>query len=481
MQRSELVAAVRGKIAGRSTAENGFCFSSVATDSRRVGEGSLFVPLVGTVQNGHAYIPEALEKGASCVFINSNEYESDERTYTLLAEKYPNALFVIVSDTLYALQAAAAAYVAQFPRLKKIGITGSSGKTTTKELVVAVLKQKYRVVSSDGNFNSETGLPLSVFKIRDTDEIGVFEMGMNRPNEIGEIAGVLKPQYALITNIGSAHIGILGSKKNIAAEKRKIFDYIPSGGAVFVPASDELTPFLIENCKGDIVYFGNDVSAEKSGVSLISDEGLDGTVFSVGEERVRLRLPGMYNYENALAACAVGKYFGVSDGEIKTAISSFGGVSGRSESGSVTLKNGKVVTLVKDCYNANAESTASVLEFCASAKNVARRIYVLGDMLELGDESRKAHEGAGIEACKANAHKIIFVGTEMKYAYDAALASGFTGALYIQGASDAAMREAADFILTNASDGDLLLLKGSRGMALERIVPIIEAGEKDDA
>ena len=172
MQRSELVAAVRGKIAGRSTAENGFCFSSVATDSRRVGEGSLFVPLVGTVQNGHAYIPEALEKGASCVFINSNEYESDERTYTLLAEKYPNALFVIVSDTLYALQAAAAAYVAQFPRLKKIGITGSSGKTTTKELVAAVLKQKYRVVSSDGNFNSETGLPLSVFKIRDTDEIG---------------------------------------------------------------------------------------------------------------------------------------------------------------------------------------------------------------------------------------------------------------------------------------------------------------------
>ena len=293
MQRSELVAAVRGKIARRSTAENGFCFSSVATDSRRVGEGSLFVPLVGTVQNGHAYIPEALEKGASCVFINSNEYESDERTYTLLAEKYPNALFVIVSDTLYALQAAAAAYVAQFPRLKKIGITGSSGKTTTKELVVAVLKQKYRVVSSDGNFNSETGLPLSVFKIRDTDEIGVFEMGMNRPNEIGEIAGVLKPQYALITNIGSAHIGILGSKKNIAAEKRKIFDYIPSGGAAFVPASDELTPFLIENCKGDIVYFGNDVSAEKSGVSLISDEGLDGTVFSVGEERVRLRLPGM--------------------------------------------------------------------------------------------------------------------------------------------------------------------------------------------
>ena len=474
MERGELVAAVRGKGVGHSAAENRFCFSSVTTDSRFVVPGSLFVPLVGTVQNGHAYIPEALEKGASCVFVNESEYSGDERAYSLLAEKYPLVFFVIVSDTLYALQDAAAAYVAKFPRLKKIGITGSSGKTTTKELVVAVLKQKYRVVSSDGNFNSETGLPLSVFKIRDTDEIGVFEMGMNRPNEIGEIAGVLKPEYALITNIGSAHIGILGSKKNIAAEKRKIFDYIPANGAAFVPASDSFAPFLIENCKGKIVYFGSDV-AEKSGASLVSDDGLAGTVFSVGGERVHFKLPGRYNYENALAAVAVGKYFCVSDAEIKTALSSFGGVSGRSESGHIALKNGKRVTLVKDCYNANAESTASVLSFCASAKDVERKIYVLGDMLELGDVSRDVHEKAGRDACKANAYKIVFIGTEMKYAYDAALASGFTGALYIPGASVEAMSCAADFILANASDGDLLLLKGSRGMALERIVPLITA------
>ena len=478
MERNELVAAVRGKGVGRSTTESRFCFSSVTTDSRFVVPGSLFVPLVGTVQNGHAYIPEALEKGASCVFVNESEYSGDERAYSLLAEKYPLVFFVIVSDTLYALQDAAAAYVAKFPCLKKIGITGSSGKTTTKELVVAVLKQKYRVVSSDGNFNSETGLPLSVFKIRDTDEIGVFEMGMNRPNEIGEIAGVLKPEYALITNIGSAHVGILGSKKNIAAEKRKIFDYIPANGAAFVPASDSFAPFLIENCKGKIVYFGSDV-AEKSGASLVSDDGLAGTVFSVGGERVHFKLPGRYNYENALAAVAVGKYFCVSDTEIKTALSSFGGVSGRSESGHIVLKNGKRVTLVKDCYNANAESTAGVLSFCASAKDVERRIYVLGDMLELGEASRDIHEKAGRDACKANAYKIVCIGTEMKYAYDAALASGFTGALYIPGASVEAMRDAADFILANASDGDLLLLKGSRGMALERIVPLIAAEGHD--
>ena len=227
------------------------------------------------------------------------------------------------------------------------------------------------------------------------------------------------------------------------------------------------------------------MSAEKSGVSLVSDEGLAGTVFSVGGERVHFKLPGMYNYENALAAVAVGKYFGVSDAEIKTALSSFGGVSGRSESGHIALKNGKRVTLVKDCYNANAESTASVLSFCASAKDVNRRIYVLGDMLELGDASRGVHEKAGRDACKANAYKIVCIGTEMKYAYDAALASGFTGALYIAdssenaGASVEAMRDAADFILANASDGDLLLLKGSRGMALERIVPLIAAEGRD--
>ena len=213
----------------------------------------------------------------------------------------------------------------------------------------------------------------------------------------------------------------------------------------------------------------------------MSDEGLAGTVFSVGGERVHFKLPGMYNYENALAAVAVGKYFGVSDAEIKTALSSFGGVSGRSESSRIALKNGMHVTLVKDCYNANAESTASVLEFCASAKNVGRRLYVLGDMLELGETSRAVHEKAGEAACKADAYKIVFIGTEMKYAYDTALASGFTDALYIPGASAKAMEDAAAFILANASDGDLLLLKGSRGMALERIIPLIAAEGECDA
>lgn len=213
------ISSVNGIYIGSETNKNLFYFSNVVTDSRNVVENSLFVPLVGEFQNGHIYVDQAIEKGATVIFIDSKEYESNSNKYKELTEECKNLSVIVVENTLYALQAIAETYVEQFPELIKVAITGSSGKTTTKELVVSVLKQKYNVVYTQGNFNSETGLPLSVFKIRKEHEVGVFEMGMNRQDEIGEISKVLKPEYAIITNIGSAHIGMLGSRDNIAIEK----------------------------------------------------------------------------------------------------------------------------------------------------------------------------------------------------------------------------------------------------------------------
>ena len=258
-------------------------FDNVATDSREVRNNTLFVPLIGEVQNGHKYIPQAIENKASVIFINEVEYNENKSLYDGLAAENTEIAFICVKNTLHALQDASEAYVAKFDELIKISITGSSRKTTTKELLVSVLREYFgeeNISYTKGNFNSETGLPLSVFQIKGNEKAGIFEMGMNRNNEIGEISKVLKSKYGIITNIGTAHIGLLGSQKNIAWEKRKSFDYIPSDGAAFVPADDAFADYCIENVKGKVVGYGKNVHSSQSGVQFIEDKGLLGTVFS---------------------------------------------------------------------------------------------------------------------------------------------------------------------------------------------------------
>lgn len=459
-------------IVGEKNKEN-FYFDSVATDSRNVCKNSLFVPLIGQSQNGHKYIPQAIEKGATVIFVAEQEYNLEKVRYNEMAAKNESLCFVIVENTLTALQDTAAAYVEKFPSLIKIAITGSSGKTTTKEMVVSVLKQKFNVVYTQGNFNSETGLPLSVFNIRKEHEVGVFEMGMNRKNEIGEISTVLKAKYALVTNIGTAHIGILGSRKNIAIEKRKVFKYIPADGIAFIPDADDYADFLGENVRGKICYYGDSVSVEEGGAEFIQDCGLEGSVFKFQNKEIHLKNPGIYNYRNALGACAVASALGVTAEQIKAGLENLESVSGRMETKNVELKNGVNITLIKDCYNANPDSMMNVLDFCCSLKNVNEKVYVLGDMLELGDKSKEEHEKVARKAVETKPGLLILVGEEMKYGYEMAVKAGFADAKYISAHDEKAMNEAAKMILDYAHENDVVLLKASHGIALERIVPII--------
>ena len=475
---NEILSAVDGKFVGNEKNKAEFAFSSVTTDSRNVKKESLFVPLIGQNQNGHKYIPSAIEKGASVIFVEENEYNSEPEKYDYLAEKNPFLSFIVVKNTLKALQDSAAAYVEKFPSLIKVGITGSSGKTTTKEMVVSVLKQKFNVVYTQGNFNSETGLPLSVFNIRAEHEVGVFEMGMNRKDEIGEIAAVLKPKYALITNIGTAHIGILGSRKNIAIEKRKIFKYIPQDGVAFIPAEDDFAEFLGENVRGSIIYYGDSVPEKKSGAKYVEDLGLGGTEFLLDGIKVHLKNPGIYNYRNALGACAVGKVLGLSTEQIKNGLENVDSVNGRMETTEISLKNGANVTLIKDCYNANPDSMLSVLEFCSSLKNVNEKIYVLGDMLELGEKSVSEHEKVALKAADSNPKLLLLIGKEMKSGFDAVEKNGFKNARYIKQHDENAVEQAGKEILLAAKNDDVVLIKASRGIALERIVSVISGEEK---
>lgn len=454
----ELLSAVEGKLLSGG---GSFGFSSVQTDSRKVTEGSLFVPLIGEVQDGHSYIPKAVENGACVVFVS----KKDESVESYI-NKYPNVTFVLVQNTLRALQDAARKYVSLFPNLIKVAVTGSSGKTTTKEILASILRQKYRVVTNAGNLNSETGLPLSVFNIRPEHTLGLFEMGMNRENEIGEIASVLRPNYGVVTNIGTAHIGILGSRENIAKEKKKIFSYVDEKGVCVIPKNDDFADFLASGVRGKVIFYGTD---EDERIQFISDDFLLGTRFCVCGTEMRLSLPGKYNFLNALGAIELSLELGLTPEQIKAGVEGLSALNGRSE---IIQKNG--VTVLKDCYNANPDSMEKALELSASVSSFGKKVLVLGDMLELGEKSHEAHEKAGELAVSAGPDLVIFVGTEMKAGYEKALCvnHGKTKIEYIEGNSDETMNCVCKSVrcFLGAGEENFLLLKGSRGMGLERVV-----------
>lgn len=468
----ELLSAVNGSLAGECFDSQSFCFSSVVTDSRNVLPDSLFVPLIGEFQDGHKYIPQSLEKGASVIFVARSAFEKENSTYTKLAENNKKTAFILVENTLTALQNAAQKYVQKFHSLIRVSVTGSSGKTTTKEIAASVLSEKFNVICNKGNLNSETGLPLSVFEIRAEHELALLEMGMNRENEIGELCNVFKPQYCAITNIGTAHIGKLGSRQKIAEEKKKIFNALTEFGVAVIPQSDDFAEFLAKDIKGKIVWYGKDV--KNNGIEFISDDGIDGTTFKVDGQVIHLAIPGAYNYNNALAAVELGRSLGLSALQIKNGIEKVKPLSGRSH-----ILKGKF-TILEDCYNANPDSMEKAIEFSGSVKLNGKKIFVLGSMLELGQESREAHKKAGLEAVKGGADMIIFVGQDMLAGFEEAKNCGAKNKNlrleYFEKSDENAIKNIVGLIESFASSGDFILLKASHGIALDRLVPLLNGG-----
>jgi UDP-N-acetylmuramoyl-tripeptide--D-alanyl-D-alanine ligase len=336
-----------------------------------------------------------------------------------------------------------------------------------------VLSQKYSVVTNEGNLNSETGLPLSVFKIRAEHEVGIFEMGMNRRGEISEIASVLFPSIAVITNIGTAHIGILGTQDAIAEEKKQIFSNFSENCIGFVPENDKYASFLQKVKKGRIEKYG--IKSNRK-IREVSSSGLDGTTFEYDGVFIRFPVPGKHNFSNALAAISVAEYLHLSTAEIKKGLESVKTIFGRSQ-----IYRGEK-TLVHDCYNANPDSMEKAVEFAGSVKISGKKIFVLGSMLELGEESCEAHKKAGLEAVKGGADMIVFVGKEMLAGYEAAKNCGQgTENLrleYFENHSDEDMKAVCKVITDFALPGDFILLKASHSIALDRLVPLLNGGGK---
>jgi UDP-N-acetylmuramoyl-tripeptide--D-alanyl-D-alanine ligase len=443
-------------------------FASVCIDSRKAKEDALFVALPGSVQDGHSYVEAAFKAGAVCALVEEAKLAEKALRLTENAEKYGRGL-IAVTDTLKALQDAAAAYLDRFSGLLKVGITGSSGKTTTKEIAAAIIGREKKVVMNQGNLNSETGLPLSVFDVRSWHEVGVFELGMNRRGEIAELARVLKPYIALITNIGSAHIGLIGSKAGIAEEKKNIFVEFSGGETALIPGDDEYRDFLGRGIRGKIRFYGLD------GIGFSRDLGLSGSEITWAGEKVHFTLPGKHNVRNAFAAAAIAREVPVSDLAIREGLASVKALFGRSE-----ILEGRV-TVIRDCYNANPESVAQALAFCDDLEYQGRKIYVLGSMLELGEDSPEAHRKLGRLLASSRADKVFLYGEETEEAaleMEAALAAfPETGTGGVSFSHTNSMEQLAGELGDFVRKGDLVLLKGSRGCALEGLTDMLLGGE----
>ena len=455
-------------------------FTLAVTDSRNVRAGALFAPLIGEARDGHDFIEEASNAGAAVVFAEKSRAQEKAPLLQRLYEKN-GTLFFAVPSTLKAFQEAAASYVSLFPSLIKVGVTGSSGKTTTKEMIAAIFSQKYKTVKNEGNLNSETGLPLSVFNIRKEHEAGVFELGMNKKGEITDLARILRPSLALITNIGCAHIGILGSRDAIAREKKGIFSFFDSSCSGFVPASDDYVSFLADIPEGRVFFFGSkskeDVAdfGKESGITKIENRGLEGFGICYEGEDIFLPLAGNFNLQNAVSAIALSRHAGFSAAEIKRGLESVKLPSGRCE----ILRLGdeyNPLTVIKDCYNANPDSMSRSLEFASSIQQRGRLILVLGSMLELGAAGESEHKKALEKALACKPAGLFLFGEEMQGAWlnlpaSAKLAASSRELCVFLPES---IESLSDALSGFVAGGDIVLLKGSRVFALERVLPALE-------
>jgi len=450
-----LGAALPGSGAGREIRE-------VRIDSRTAGPDSLFVALRGERTDGHNFIADAASRGCRAFLVSSEGARSRAEEYARIAAE-SGSLFIEVESPLAGLQALAARHLDGFPRLLRIGITGSSGKTTTKEMVAAILSRSMSVVMNEGNLNSETGLPLSVFSVRAEHRAGVFEMGMNRVGEIDELAGVLRPSLALVTNVGTAHIGILGSKDAIAEEKKKVFSRFSGPETGFIDEDEPYLGFLAEGMRGELVTYGPRTTPGFRGSASL---GLDGTAVDWEGSRFALPLPGSHNLRNALGAVSLALRAGCAAADVAEGLSSLKPLFGRGE-----VVRGRA-TVVRDCYNANPESARAAIDFCDSVDWKGRRIYVIGSMLELGASSEAEHAELGGALARSRADAVILYGAETEAALDAMREAGYRGTL-------AMCREPAEVLKQLGflvAEGDLVLLKGSRGMRMEEFAEAASLG-----
>ncbi|RYC72244.1 UDP-N-acetylmuramoyl-tripeptide--D-alanyl-D-alanine ligase [Spirosoma sordidisoli] len=416
--------------------------TGVSTDTRRITTGCLFVALKGGNFDGNQFAQEALTAGARYALVDD----------PAVAAQQPDGC-LLVADALTALQDLARHH-RQTLTIPVVGLTGSNGKTTTKELIAGVLSKRYITYATQGNFNNHIGVPLTVLSITDQYEMAVVEMGANHQREIALLCSICQPTHGLITNIGKAHLEGFGGIEGVRIGKGELYDYLAStGGTVFVNANDPVLTAMHQERSG----FGQTVFyLEHNQPELVQESPVAVYRTDTGQT-ITTHLPGRYNFENMAAALAIGQHFGVSPAEAHHAVADYNPTNNRSQ---VVQKGSNTVLL--DAYNANPSSMAAAIRQFA-ATPAKRKVVIVGDMYELGDESPAEHEALGQLIADAKFDLVILAGKDMKYALGA-----LPKAYYFPDKFSL-----HNWLMDNPMTDTHVLIKGSRGMSLESVVPFI--------
>lgn len=429
----------------------------VSTDTRSIPKGSLFIALKGERFDGHRFLKEAAEKGAAAVIVSDPS----------AAESLPEEVSVIsCGDTLKALEGLAHFHRMRFS-IPVVAVTGSNGKTTTKNLTAALLSAKYQVCRTEKNFNNEIGLSKTLLSLTDKDGAAVVEMGMRGAGQIAELCRIASPTVGIITNVGPSHIGILGSMENIAAAKRELVEALDEKGTAILNDDDPFVAAMVPYVKGHVVGYGVDGSHTVQASRIRYEEDATRYMCACFDEvfPVHLHLLGIHNVYDALAATAAARILGVNVKKIQKALSLFEGEAQRQ---TILHIGGAVV--MDDSYNANPLSMEMAFRSLKQMKG-KRRILVLGDMAELGAFAEEYHRKMGRMAAAMGFDKLIAVGPLSRLLAKEAVKGGLTDA-----ASVDTPEEAAALLAQSAGEGDLVLIKGSHSMEMDR-VPALWKGD----
>lgn len=421
--------------------------AGVTIDSRKVEKHFLFVAINGERFNAHQFIPDTIEKGALCVVSHEDLGDTD----------YP---YILVEATGQALLDIAKLYRDSFD-VKVVGITGSVGKTSTKEMIASVLAQKYNVHKTQGNFNNECGLPLTIFEMNEEHQVSVLEMGINHFGEMRKLSTVASPDICVITNIGVAHLEFLKTREGIMQEKTQMFQDMKPGGSVVLNGDDPLLSTIGPVKGSDPIFYGLDQDKNVIYATDVEPLGLKGTSCTIhlpeGSFSCVVPIPGIHMVSNALAGSAVGSKLGLTTEEIKRGIESLPSIPGRNH----IIQTDRLI-LLDDCYNANPVSMKASLDVLNMG--IGRKVAVLGDMGELGPDYAALHRSVGEYAAEIGIDLVCAIGPMSKEIAEGAASDG-TKALWFETKADF-LAQTKDIL----KDGDNVLIKASHGMEFPEIV-----------
>jgi UDP-N-acetylmuramoyl-tripeptide--D-alanyl-D-alanine ligase len=422
-------------------------------DSRTLNEGDLFIAIAGERFDGHNYVQAALEKGAVGAIVEAGKHVAGDAPRLLQVE-----------DSLKALQLLGAAARRLWGK-PLLAVTGSAGKTTTKEILAHILATRFRVMKSSGNLNNHIGLPLQLLKLEAEHDLGVVEMGMNHAGEIRALGALAHHDLAVVTTVAPVHLEFFGSLAEIARAKYEIIETLHSGGVAVLNADDDYVCQFGRDFKGKVVTFGikrsADVSAQKIKLNGAEGSTFELVVGSVGEP-VTFPLVGEHNIYNALAAAAAAMERGISPSQAAAALSS---IAPPDKRGQVLHLHG--ATIINDCYNSNPRALEAMIDTLASMK-AERRILVVGEMLELGPTAEALHRECGKHAAEKKIDMVIGVRGMARAVAEAACGSG-TQAQFVE-----TPEQAGEWLARNLRPGDAVLLKASRGVKLERALNMLQ-------